>query len=556
MTNLTNLQQRQNEIKSKVAAVAYQLPILESGFLFHQDVRDNFYYASYLFAASQEHEMEFAGDRQLAKSKAETILQRLLELQDQDAQSPTYGHWPLNLKPTPQEASKNTLPVELMGSLMVYFYDRYSAVLSEPLRSSFEEALQHIYKSNFYRKKVEHYNHHEAKYTAAKLIFGQRFADKELLEDGIASLRLTLDRITSIGMSEYGGLPWFWHWVQAFTCAWQLMKDQELKQELAQMLDYLWRIRSTYYLRGAWVGPHSRIWPHDMPRDTNVLHDYVQYGDFTLPEEMPRTEFAGFLAYEAPADALELALHRKAPTEVKFRIPKQAGTAANDEDVLHSYAYITESFAVGGIYERMLEFDNEQHRWDVSLPLAAVTGVNHAYFFHPAAGNKEGDLRHQSEFSEVFFHRNTVIADYQIPESNQDQIIGCLPAGEWVEDEHALFGICGQAYMAVYIQQSYQREAFADRSIIMSSGRNNAVVIECIDKHDALKKGIEGVRQFASTMKNRHPEHAQSDEGGAVLTYTTLNNDVLVFKSGPDRDLGRWVNGQAVQFDAYKAPLK
>jgi len=110
--------------------------------------------------------------------------------------------------------------------------------------------------------------------------------------------------------------------------------------------------------------------------------------------------------------------------------------------------------------------------------------------------------------------------------------------------------------MAVYIQQSYQREVLDDRSILTSSGRNNAVVIECIDTHDALQKGIEGLRQFASTMKNRHPEHAQSDEGGAVLTYTTLNDEVLVFKSGPDRELSRWVNGQAVHFAAFKAPLK
>lgn len=556
MTNLTNLQQRQNEILSKVAAAAYQLPLLDSGFLFHQDVRDNFYYASYLLAASQEHEIAFDGDRQLAKTKAETILQRLLDLQDQDAQSPTYGHWPLNLKPTPQEASKNTLPVELMGSLMVYFYDQYSAVLGEPLQSSFEEALQHIYKSSFYCKKVEHYNHHEAKYTAAKLIFGQRYGDKDLLQDGISSLRLTRNRFTSIGMSEYGGLPWFWHHVQAYTCAWQLMKDQDLKDELAEMLEYLWRVRSTYYLGGAWVGPHSRIWPHDMPKDTNVLHDYVQYGDFKLPDEMPRTEFAGFLGYEAPADARMLALHRKEPVEVKFRIPKQAGTATHDEDVLHSYVYISESFAVGGIYERVLEFDNEQHRWDVSLPLDAVPGVNHAYFFHPAPGNKEGDLRHQSEFSEVFFHRNTVIADYQIPQNHQNQIIGCLPAGEWMEDEHALFGICGNVYMAVYLQQSFQREALIDRCIITSSGNKNAVVIECIDKHDAMKKGIANLRQFADKMKHRHPEHAESAEHGAVLTYTTLHDDVLVFKSGPDREPGRLVNGQAVDFAAYKAPLK
>ena len=43
----------------------------------------------------------------------------------------------------------------------------------------------HIYDSNFYRKPVTSYGHHEAKYTAAKLIFGQRYEDAALLDDGI-----------------------------------------------------------------------------------------------------------------------------------------------------------------------------------------------------------------------------------------------------------------------------------------------------------------------------------------------------------------------------------
>ena len=94
-------------------------------------------------------------------------------------------------------------------------------------------------------------------------------------------------------------LPWFWHWTQAFTCALELMEEPELKRELHELLDELWSLRTFYYLKGAWVGAHSRGWPHDAPRDANVLHDYVQFGDFSLPE-MPRTEYAGFLFHEAP----------------------------------------------------------------------------------------------------------------------------------------------------------------------------------------------------------------------------------------------------------------
>ncbi|WP_261807845.1 hypothetical protein [Paenibacillus sp. N3.4] len=548
---MTNLQRRKDEVIGKIAAKAFWQPLLDSGLLFLDDIRDNFYYASYLFAASQEENEQVEWDREQGKRKAEEILFRVLELQDQHSDSSTYGHWPLKLRPTPREASKNTLPVELMGSLMVYFYERYANVLNESLRFSFEQALLHIYQSNFYRKPLEHFGHHEAKYTAAKLIFGQRYKDKELLEDGYQSLQNTLSRITSMGMSEYGSLPWFWHWVQAFTCAWELSENVEIKHTLAQMLDYLWAERSTFYLGGAFVGPHARIWPHDMPRDTNVLHDYVQFGDFKWLEEMPRTEYAGFFAYEASTEVKHKALTRAMPMEVKRRVPKAAALAAHKDDCLHSYVYITENYAMGGIWERSLEFDNEQHRWDIALPLDAVQGANHVYFFHPGSGYSEGDLRHQSEYSEVLFHENTIIASYQLPEDQPDTIIGCLPVGDWVEETSGLFGFCGNVYIAIHVQQPYQRVVLEDRSIVTSRGRSNAVVVACIDKNTANSLGIEDVHQFAKTAKQKQPSFTQVIEGDFRITYMNFKNEILVLGSGPDSEMSRLVNGKAVDFTTY-----
>jgi hypothetical protein len=534
MTILTTIQQRQEEIIAIIAAAAYKQSVLSNGFLFEQDVRDNFYYASYLFAASVDEAIAFEGDRDAAKDKAEHVFLHLLDLQDQNPQSETYGHWPLNLRPTPQEASKNTLPVELMGSLMVYFAERYQSQMSDTLRRTFDTTLRHIYDSNFYRKPVTHYGHHEAKYTTAKLIFGQRYEDAELVEDGFASLKQTLERVTTKGMTEYGGLPWFWHWVQAFTCAWQLIKDPEIRSELSRMLDYLWKERATFYLGGAWIGPHARIWPHDMPKDTNVLHDYVQYGDFQLPTPMPRTEYAGFLAYEAPATTIQTALHKSSePVEIKRQIPKQIGTAENDTDVLHSYLYVTESFAMGGMWERIREFDNEQHRWDVAFPLDANPGsVNHAYFFHPDQDQPEGDLRHQSEFTEVLFHRNVIMASYEVPDQQPSYIKGCLPLGEWVEAPNGIFGRCADVFVAVFIQQPYVREVLADRNFVMSQGRTNAVVVECIDPKSAAYEGIQSVQHFADIMKTLQPIYGENNE----ISYTSLTKHTLLLTSGPSKE--------------------
>ena len=66
---MTNLQQRQNEVLSKIAAAAFKQPLLSSGLLYQHDIRDNFYYASYLFAASQEEAIPFDGDRVQAKPR-------------------------------------------------------------------------------------------------------------------------------------------------------------------------------------------------------------------------------------------------------------------------------------------------------------------------------------------------------------------------------------------------------------------------------------------------------------------------------------------------------
>ncbi|MFD0698808.1 hypothetical protein ACFQZT_32570 [Paenibacillus sp. GCM10027628] len=545
------MQQRKQELIGKIAVKAFEQPLDHHDLWFQGDIRDNYYYASYLYAASMNDGLTIHFNREDARLKAELVLQRVLELQNRDQASPTYGHWPLHLRPTPKEAPFNSLPVELMGSLMVYFYHHYRESMSLPLRDSFKNALFHIYKSDFYRKPLEHYHHHEAKYTAAKLIFGQLYQDKELLEDGFQSLRLTLERITKIGMSEYGGLPWFWHWVQAFTCAWELAEDIEIRAALERMLDYLWSVRAAYYLRGAWVGAHSRGWPHDIPQDRNLLLDYVQFGDFSLPDDMPRTEYAGFLTYEAPVQAKSEALNRSVPAELKIRVPRPAAIAENDEDDLHSYVYFTENFAVGGMWERALEFDNEQHRWDVTVPLGAVDGVNRLFFFHPGPGYSKGDLRHQSEYAEVLFHKQTVAAFYGIPDGEPEEIIGCLPNGEWIEEPNALFGYCGGVFIAVYIQCPYQREVLADRSVVTSSGSMNTVVVECVDLAGASHHGVSNLQQFAEKMRCKQPHFNSSYENSCKLIYKTLQEESLAIMIDEQGEISKFVNGSTVDFKAY-----
>lgn len=543
---------RQAELVHKIGEVAYHDPLLESGLWFHNDIRNNFYYASYLFAAAVDLQAEVSFDREEAKRKAEAVLLEVLKLQNQQPGTVLYGHWPLGLNPIPREAKPHVLPVEIMGSLMAYFFREYGEYLSADLQIEFQTALTHIYRSDFFRKPIMNYGHHEAKYTAAKLIFGKMFEDHELVEEGRRSLKETLAYIQTKGMPEYGCLPWFWHWVQAFTCALELTspEDQDIQSELREMLDYLWSQRAQFYLQGSWVGAHSRGWPHDVPGEANVLHDYVQFGDFPLPEIMPRTEYAGLLFYEAPEKARKIALDHRTPMEVTKLTQKVIPADPNPQPLLHSYAYISEDYAAGGMWERVEEFDNEQLRWAYSLPITERIGANQLYFFHPGQGYNEGDPRHQSRYEEVLYHKSVVMALYPVPKGDTNQLIGVLPRGEWHKEQQSLFGQVGNVYFAVYLSHSYELIERSRYIEVSAQGLPGGIVVEAVSVKEAGELGIGGLEDFATKMSVHQPDFCVS-ETRLQVNYTSLSGDRLQLQAIDNPSVKATINGSPVSFDKY-----
>lgn len=554
---------RRREIALKIAAEAYRMPLKASGLWFHDDVRNNFYYASYLFAAAVDPEIAEGMDRTAAKQKAEQVLEEVLRLQNRTPGTALYGHWPLGLDPEPREASPHELPVEIMGSLMAYFCRHYGKELSAGLRVAVHSALGHVYRSGFFRKPVVHYGHHEAKYTAAKLIYGQLFEDADLAEDGRRSLRQTLDYIRTQGMPEYGALPWFWHWVQAFTCALMLTEggegEGELRKELEAMLDYLWEQRARQYVGGAFAGPLSRGWPHDVPGDANVLFDYVQFGDFPLPDALPRTEYAGFLYYEAPERIRTLALDRSVPSEEK-RLTRKVYPDQPQQPDLHSYTYRTAEYGAGGLWERVEEFDNEQLRWAFSLPVDGSGKANRLYFMHPGQGYREGDPRHQSGRMEVLFDRNTVLALFPVPGTDPHPFaLGVLPPGEWLQRPGALYGRSGGVNFAVFVSGPYrvtERERYVE---VIVSGMPGGVAVEAAGAEERAAGGWSSLEEFAAYMENRQPRFKAGPGLSAAVEYRTLPGAVLKLEvqeeNGAEQQtlrVSRKIDGKEVGFEDYR----
>ena len=114
---------------------------------------------------------------------------------------------------------------------------------------------------------------------------------------------------------------------------------------MGDLLDYLWRLRSEYYLKGTWVGPHSRQLRHDSPKDRNTLLDYIQFGDFSVPKEIVRLEGSACLRMKYLMILYKLRLIGGQPVEVKRKIQFAYADDIVTEEA-HTYVFITPDYAL------------------------------------------------------------------------------------------------------------------------------------------------------------------------------------------------------------------
>lgn len=555
---LLTVNNRRNHIIQLAARKALELPVLPSGFWFHSDVRDNYYYAIHLYAycidthASSELTQE---QRRDGLQLAVEMIRKVIRLQVQDSGHPMYGHWPLNLGTNPDNAPPNGLPVELMGCLLLLFYHQYQNTLPIELKSELNLCFVHIYHSRVYRHPLEQIHHHEAKHTALKLLLGHQFDDQELLEQGIRCAMLQLHHIRKFGFKEYGALPWHWHWIQAFTCVWEMVDHPEARVVTGDMLETLWQLRAQYYLRGTWVGAQSRQWPHDGPKDNNTLLDYIQFGDFPMPQQIARLEGAGLYTYEISEEIRRIGTDRTDAVEVK-RLIRFAGADEVVKEEAHTHAYIAPDYAVGGIWERREEFDNEQQRWDVTLPLtnpSAKDGVNQAFFFHPGARYQPGDDRHASNTGEVLLHKDAVIQLWELSSADQETaypaLVGCLPKGDWHFTERSGYGQVGDVYLVFHSMNDFTVEEKRDRLSVLcpfQAGRNG-IVIEAMTAKETEQPGDGSAAAFAAMRKAQRAGFAVEEAGTLTARYVTRRGDVLELNTAKKAS----VNGKPIAWEAY-----
>jgi hypothetical protein len=553
--------QRRREVLRLAAETAIRLP-LRDGLWFPNDLEMNMYYAMHLFAAALDESFELTSDRKLCLGMASEMIIRFLLEQDRDMGSFGYGHWPR--QPTP-EGSKSVdvdpSMIEMVGCVLIFFQQKYNAFFSEELQDEIKLSVHHLFQSKMYLNTPNSGNYEEARWRIMQLMLGWLYDDKFLLEASHSRMRELLKQFRTIGTREYGTLPWTWHWIQTVSFAWEIVDVPSIRDTMTELLELLWKERALFYLRGAWIGPHSRFSEQDVPQDRNVLFDYVMFGDFRLPVKLDRLEAAGLTSYEAPYSVLKHVQPKAGEgggEELKRLVPGPIVLFSKKPDIrYHCYTYRTGQYAVGGMYEFAREKDNAQHRWDISFPIDQCQGANQAFFCRPGRTSQGTDWQ-SCACCEILLDRNVAAAVYPVcPDGCVEKIVGCLPLGEWVQDKLSLFGKLGDCFLAVYLSNEFQVVEKESYLAVESSGEACAVVMEVVTVAEAAERSIPDLRVFSEKMQLRAPIFS-SDRQRIEAAYSSfkgrrllLQADTIVQEDSWFNEVVRQVNGITVYLDDY-----
>jgi hypothetical protein len=285
----------------------------------------------------------------------------------------------------------------------------------------------------------------------------------------------------------------------------------------------------------------------------------VQFGDFALEAlqgDVPRLEGAGFLAYDVPDDVRESAVELTETTELRQKILLDAQAAA------HMYLYRTPLYAVGGMWERTHEFDNEQLRWDVTLPFRI--GGNQLYVFPPGAGYAGGDPRHACDGAHVVFARHALLAVHAplaVEVTEAAGLDGRLPAGAWRIDEDgcACFGEADGVYLAVRSLRPLQATPLAGGGYALAAeGRFHAVAVEAWSASEAAAHGLAGLGAFAAAVRALPLQAEHGPDGRPVRAFSGTLDGAALALAAPDAGaapVAPWqpfIDGEPVDFSLYR----
>lgn len=211
--------------------------------------------------------------------------------------------------------------------------------------------------------------------------------------------------------------------------------------------------------------------------------------------------------------------------------------------------YKTKDYAIGGMWERTEEFMNEQHRWDITLPLR--DGGNQAYFFMPNGNSSEGDARHAHVNSgHILFHKNAVILAYPEPlidkEVKQQTMICFLPSGAWTFDKTSGYGHMDNIYMSFQLLQRFNVRKTEKGFLVICEGGIQAVAMEVLSVEEALALDFTSFEKFKKAAMASELRYLSTNHEVKFEKETLFGSNLKLTLDETGKLLNRTVNEKSV----------
>jgi len=204
-----------------------------------------------------------SGDADRLK-RAEQVLRRVISLQDQDPNSPTYGIWSWFLEePLDRMSPPDWNWADFCGTQLLQVALDHLDRLSADLQPKVQDSILHAARAIVRRNVGPGYTNIALMGTYVTLVAGERFDVPELAEYGRQRLRRFCDYTREKGsFTEYNSPTYTMVAIDEISRMRQHVRDPESQRLLKDLNAFAWRhvARRFHPATQQWAGPHSRCY--------------------------------------------------------------------------------------------------------------------------------------------------------------------------------------------------------------------------------------------------------------------------------------------------------
>jgi hypothetical protein len=426
---------------------------------------------------------------------------------------------------------------------------------------------------------------HKLQYRTARYLFGQtwnngpNFADGSTPKEGMKEAEDWIfdwtDRTVTVGQLEFDSVNYHSLYYLCMTTLYDFAHDPVMQRKAWMMMQLLLADWAPEYLKGNWIGAHSR------EKYNQVTHTilncgvaiplgYLFFGDSRFHPELEETYYVGLAAVQGfrplaiigniATDRLSPYVHRET------KAPRRGFGISTSDLPIWKYNYVTKDYALGSSYGDLTAVEN--HRWDVTW--VSERDGSTCFFINPSYSAEQllkyfdddpakivANITRQrpyykdpnkwiegSPYEQLLQHENTIIALYDIPKHERNSHVnGFFPKiiDERIEDASGwIFFRADSIYFAVRTITKKEWIEERDHFRVTLNDRKTGVIMEV-----AQQSEFSSFKVFQDKIRGNH---LFVDRNKLHISYTNSRGDRLDF-AYPDQ---RVINGEKVIFENWK----